>query len=172
MKRALGVFFLGWSYLILLGGVLTFLPHDWPYPDLVLLMAVYASLRPSRYGWLPILLLGILQDLYAGTPLGANAFNKLLIYLLIRWGAEKFFLTSTAASMITTLLAASLDFLLFFGILLLLGLSPPLMEVRALYSWGITALSAPFLFHLNDKLLGSWQRSGRLSSHEVGQVQR
>lgn len=172
MKRALGVFLLGWSYLILLGGVLTFLPHDWPYPDLVLLMAVYASLRPSRYGWLLILLLGILQDLYAGTPLGANAFDKLLIYLLIRWGAEKFFLTSTAASMITTLLAASLDFLLFSGFLLLLGLSPPLMEVRALYSWGITAFSAPFLFHLNDKLLGSWQRSGRPSSHEVGQVQR
>ena len=172
MKRALGVFFLGWSYLILLGGVLPFLPHDWPYPDLVLLMTVYASLRLSKYGWLPILLLGILQDLYAGTPLGANAFSKLLIYLLIRWGAEKFFLTSTAASMITTLLAASLDFLLFSGILLLLGLSPPLMEVRALYSWGITALFAPFLFHLNDRLLGSWQRSGQPSSHEVGQVQR
>jgi len=172
MKGALGTFLLGWAYLILLGSALPFLPQDWPYPDIVLVVAVYASLRLGKCGWLPVLLLGILEDLYAGAPLGANAFGKLLIYSLIRWGAEKFFLTSTAASMITTFLAASLDFLLFSGILLLLGLSPPLMEVRALYSWGITALFAPFLFHLNDRLLGSWQRSGQPSSHEVGQVQR
>lgn len=150
MHRA-ALFLLGWGYMLAFGWGWSLLPSLWPCPDVVLLMALYASRGP--YGPEEVFALGLLSDALGGGVLGVGAAGKVAVFLLL--GRTLALLRFPFPFLFPFAFGLSLlDLLVEEGLRVLSGLSPVAFPAFSLRVALLTALFSYPLFALNEALLG------------------
>lgn len=99
------------------------------YLDLPLILAVYFGLqRAPLLGMLVGLLAGLGGDIISGGILGIGGFSKTLLGYLVAIGSIKFSLENKFIRLFVVTTASAINTLLFIGLNLMLGQSPPYTE--------------------------------------------
>lgn len=154
MMTRVAFFFLGWAYLLAFGWVWSLLPFQWPCPDVVLLMALYAS--KGSYGPEEVFGLGLLADALSGSPLGLGAAGKVTVFLL--FGRTLALLGSPFWAPFSFAFGLSLlDLVVEGGLKALVGWSAPFFPPSPLKGALITASFSYVIFACNDAILGPFE---------------
>jgi rod shape-determining protein MreD len=169
MKRFVLVLVLGLLTLLIQGTVIRgLLPHFF-VPNLIVILAVFlAFYESSILGCILVFLLGLMLDMSGGVVLGPWAGSMVFIFAVVAVLAQRIFVESPVAVMVTTSICALVANVVHAGLSYQVSRAEFASYGRVFGEAFVTALLCPLLFPLLRKLLAvKTERTGHRRSSYI-----